>query len=265
MGTNVVSEIQRDYVFNLIRGGKRYDGRRFDEYRPFKVVTNVVQQAEGSSRVQLGGTDVFCGVKMQPGTPYPDSPNSGTMSTAAELIPMASPTFEPGPPRPDAIELSRVVDRGLREAKTVDVEKLVITPGEKVWVMFVDFHIVDYDGNLYDACSLAGIAAMLTTTVPMKKHGFGEDHPLPVENYPVMTTAMKVGPGIVWDPGLTEDQVGGPRLSVSTDQNGHIRAMQKGMRGGFTQDEVLSILREAPRKGQELRESLFKQLGVSPK
>ncbi len=263
MAEGIVSEIKRDYIRRLVKEGKRPDGRGFEEYRPIEITTGVVSQAEGSAKVRLGDTLVYCGVKMQPGTPFPDQPNSGTLTTSAELIPMASPTFEPGPPKPEAIELSRVVDRGIRESKMVPVDKLCITPGEKVWVLYLDFHIVDYDGNLFDACSAAALAALLTTKVPAKKIGAGEDYPLPVDHYPVMTTAMKVGDRIVWDPGLVEDDVGEPRLSISTDENGDVRAMQKGLEGTFTRDEVLYICRTAPRKGRELREQVLKQLGLS--
>ncbi|HWG90423.1 MAG TPA: exosome complex protein Rrp42 [Candidatus Thermoplasmatota archaeon] len=267
MSDDVISEIKRDYVRNLAKEGKRVDGRAFDEFRPIKIQTGLIQQAEGSARVQIGNTDVFAGVKMAVGTPYPDSPNDGTLTTSAELIPMASPDFEMGPPSGPAIELARVVDRGIREAKTVDMGALCIKPGEKIWMVYLDFHIVDYDGNLFDACSLAGLAALMTTTVPASKHKIedqpiGEDFPMPVKRYPIMTTAMKLAPGkLAFDPSLIEDKVGGPRLSVSTDEEGLIRAMQKGLEGGLTRDEVREIIRISKEKGAAIREQLFKTLG----
>ncbi|MEK7831904.1 MAG: hypothetical protein AAB401_12500, partial [Acidobacteriota bacterium] len=46
------------------------------------------------------------------------------------------------------IELARVVDRGLRESHCIDLDKLVIKPGEKVFTVFVDIHILDHQGNL---------------------------------------------------------------------------------------------------------------------
>ena len=48
-----------------------------------------------------------------------------------ELVPFASPMFESGPPREDAIELARVVDRGIRHSEIVDKKKLCITPGKE--------------------------------------------------------------------------------------------------------------------------------------
>ncbi|MHB8603983.1 MAG: exosome complex protein Rrp42 [Thermoplasmatota archaeon] len=274
MSDNVVAEIQRDYIFNLAKDGKRVDGRAFDQYRPVQITTGMIDQAEGSARVKLGNTDVFAGVKMAIGTPYPDSPNDGTLTTSAELIPMASPDFETGPPRAEAIELARVVDRGIRESKCIDMGALCITPGQKIWMTYLDFHIVDYDGNLFDACSLAGIAALGTATVPAAKHKaamgpeFADknvvDYPMPMKEWPIMTTAMKVGNAVVFDPGLMEDTVGGPRLSVSYDRAGNIRAMQKGLEGGFTKDEIMGIVRDGQVRSAELREQLIKQTGISP-
>jgi exosome complex component RRP42 len=178
MGSNkVVSEILRDYIHNSLEEGKRIDGRGYDDYRPVTIETNVIESAEGSARLHIGNTDVLAGIKMTVGEPFPDTPNVGVMTTNAELIPMASPTFESGPPDARAIELSRVVDRGLREGHAVDMEKLCIKEGEQVWIMFIDIHILDYDGNLFDAAALAAMSALASATVPASQYDLGEDFP----------------------------------------------------------------------------------------
>ena len=165
----VVPIIKRDYIYKLAEQGKRIDGRGFDEYRKIEIETGIITKAEGSARVKIGNTQVMAGVKMDVGEPYSDSPDSGVMTTAAELIPMASPDFESGPPRENAIELARVVDRGIRESGIIEVDKLCIEPGEKVWIVFIDLHILDYDGNLFDAASLAALAALSTAVFPIER------------------------------------------------------------------------------------------------
>ena len=124
----VTPAIKRDYLANLAEQGKRADGRRIDEYRNIEIETNIISKAEGSARVKIGNTQVIAGIKMDMGDPYSDTPDSGVMTTAAELIPLASPDFESGPPREDAIELARVVDRGIRESEIIEVDKLCIEP-----------------------------------------------------------------------------------------------------------------------------------------
>jgi len=111
--------IKKDYLYQLAKQGKRADNRKMNEYRPVTIETGIIEKAEGSARVMIGNTQVVTGIKMDIGEPYPDTPNQGVMSTAAELIPLASPDFEAGPPREDAIELARVVDRGIRESKAI--------------------------------------------------------------------------------------------------------------------------------------------------
>ena len=253
MSEEVVSELMRAHVYRLASSGQRVDGRALDEPRKVTLVRSFVTTAEGSARVKLGNTDVLVGIKMSVGEPYPDTPNTGVLSTSVELIPMASPTFEAGPPRPDAIELARVVDRGIRESKMVNTEKLCITPKEKVWIMFIDIHVLDFDGNLFDACSYGAATALATTIVPAKAQGLGADFPLPIEHWPVSVTTVKIKDVLLVDPSLDEERMADARLTVTTDENGDIRAMQKGLSGSFSYDEVKRIIETSQRVGRGIR------------
>ena len=249
---DVVSELLRDHIYKMAASGKRVDGRAPEEYREIKVRKGYAKNAEGSARINLGKTEVLVGVKMILGEPYPDRPKEGSIVTTMELIPMASPTFEAGPPRENAIELARVVDRGIRESKTVDLGKLCIIEGEKVWIIFIDIHALDYGGNLFDASSFGALAALTNAVVPASKIN-GEDYPLEVEHHPISITATKIQDVIVFDASLDEDRVADARLTVATDENGHIRAMQKGLKGSFTLDEVDYVVRTAKKLADEIR------------
>ncbi|MDH7517177.1 MAG: exosome complex protein Rrp42 [Candidatus Thermoplasmatota archaeon] len=262
----VIASLKRDYLSRLAEQGKRADGRRFDEYRKIEIETGVVSRAEGSAKVKIGNTQVIVGIKMDIGEPYPDSPNCGVMTTAAELIPMASPDFEAGPPQEDAIELARVVDRGIRESEIIEFEKLCIEPADKenkgkVWIVFIDIHILDYDGNLFDTASLAALAALFTANVPAKRFELGEDYPLPLRDPPISCTAVKFNRAVVFDPSLDEEEIAEARLTVATDKNGHIRAMQKGLNGSFTKEEIKKVIKASIDNGKELRNILYKSIG----
>ena len=87
-----------DYIRTLVEKGKRIDGRKFDEFRKISVETGVSKNASGSARCKIGDTEVVVGVKFDLGEPYSDSPDEGTIMVTAELIPLASPEFESGPP-----------------------------------------------------------------------------------------------------------------------------------------------------------------------
>ena len=251
----------RTHVINYLNKDTRYDGRKKDKYREITVETDISKSAEGSSRVKIGDTEVLAGVKFEVGQPYPDIPEEGTMMVNAELIPMSNPEFEPGPPGIQAIELARVVDRGIRESKVIEVEKLCIEPGEKIWIVFIDIHIIDYDGNLFDAASLAALAALKTTIVPAKRFELGEDYPLPLRDPPVSCTSVKFNGVIVADPALDEEEIADARLTVATDKNGDIRAMQKGLNGSFTVDEIKKVINDSINNGNKIREELYKISG----
>lgn len=257
----VIPSIKRDYLVKLAKNGKRADGRKFEEYRNIEIETGVASKAEGSARVKIGNTQVMVGIKMDVGEPYPDSPDMGVLTTAAELIPLASPDFEAGPPREDAIELARVVDRGVRESEVVELEKLCIEEGEKVWIIFIDIHVLDYDGNLFDAASLAALAAIFTTKVPAERFELGEDYPLPLKDLPVSCTSVKFNDVVVFDPSLDEEEIAEARLTVATDKKGDIRAMQKGLSGSYNKDEIKKVIKASIDNGKKIREKLYKIVG----
>ncbi len=265
MEQNPISTIKRDFIKNLLADGKREDGRGFEEFRDLSITTDYIGKAQGSARVKLGNTELVAGVKVQVETPYNDTPKRGNFMTSAELNPMASPYFEPGPPRIEAIELARVTDRSMRESGIIDMEALCIEEGEAVWAVFVDLHILNYDGNLFDACSIAALAALLSAKLPATcpKTGRvvfedGKDRPLPlnIDNATFSTTFVKVDGTVLVDPGLYEELVADARVTVGVDKAGNLRAAQKGGHGSFTVDEVKGFRAKA----QELGGAIFAQV-----
>ena len=155
-----------NFALELIEKGKRIDGRKIDQYRPIQIVPDYIKKAEGSALVRIGETLVLAGVKLEIGKPFSDTPNQGVLIVNAEFSPLAAPEFESGPPGEDAIELARVVDRGIRESKMIEVDKLVIKEGEQVWSVFVDVALLNHDGNLLDAASLAAVTALHHAKIP---------------------------------------------------------------------------------------------------
>jgi len=258
LSDEVMTELRKDYIYNLMVKGEREDGRAFDQYREITIDTNVIERAEGSARVQLGDTLLVVGVKIQPGAPFPDTPDQGVIITNLELIPLASPVFEAGPPREDAIELARVVDRGVRESGAIDLSKLCITPGEKVWMVFIDVHVLDDGGNIMDAASLGAIASLLTAKVPAKRFNLGEeDMDVPMRDVPVSVTAVDIGGTIMLDPSLDEESIAGTKLTVTSNQEGALSAMQKSGVHPLTTEQIYYIVDIAIDKAKEIREKFL--------
>ena len=256
MSEDILLDIKRDYVLSRLRDGERIDGRRFDEYRPIEIHTNVISKAEGSALVKIGNTQVVVGIKLQPGEPFADTPDRGVLITNAELVPLASPTFEPGPPDENSVELARVVDRGIRESEAIDLTKLCIEEGSRVWIVFIDIHALDDDGNLMDASALAAIAALLTTTVPAERFGVGEDFPLPVRDLPVSVTSLIVNDHILIDPSRDEVSVGQYFMTITTDQDDNIVAMQKSGSYLLSEEKFYELIDVSIARAREIRQLL---------
>jgi exosome complex component RRP42 len=258
----VVTSLKQKQIAQLAEKGKRLDGRGLEDYREFKIEQGLIEKAEGSARVLLGKTEVLVGIKIETGEPFPDTPNEGVMTVNAELVPIASASFEPGPPDEKSIELARIVDRGIRESKAIDTEKLVIEPGKKVFIVFVDVYVLNHDGNLIDASALAAVAALQNTKMSNYEVEDGEMKvksgytPLPMKKNPITITFAKIGDKLIVDPCLDEEQVMDARLSMAIDDNGNICAIQKGGTGYFKPEEILTVSKLAKDKAKEMRKKL---------
>lgn len=255
MSAEAAAEIRTTHILDLAAEGKRLDGRAPDEYRRVSIEPGFVATADGSALVRIGDTAVLAGIKLEPGKPFADTPNAGVLTTNAELVPLSNPTFEPGPPTTTAIEVSRVVDRAIRAAETIDLTRLCVTPSEKSWVCYTDVHVLDHDGNLIDAALLAAVSALAHATVPAKRFEVAEaDYPLEVQHLPIECTFVRLGDTIVVDPTFDEEGAAQGRLTVATDELGRIVAMQKGLVGAFSPDDVKAVVRRALQHGERLRE-----------
>jgi exosome complex component RRP42 len=257
--SSLVTKVRLKQIEALLEQGKRLDERGLMDYRPIQIEQGVIEKAEGSARVLLGKTEVLVGVKVETGEPFPDTPNEGVMTVNAELVPLASPNFEPGPPDENSIELARVVDRGIRESHAINTEKLCIEPGKQVFVVFVDVYVLNHDGNLIDASAIAAVAALMNTKMPnfevkdgevKIKQGYTQ---LPMKAHPITVTVAKISNKLLVDPWIEEESVMDSRISFATNEKGDICAIQKGGSGYFTPQQILEASKIAVKKAAELR------------
>jgi exosome complex component RRP42 len=252
-----LSELNRRTILNLYKKNKRIDKRDIDCYREIKIETGILEKAEGSASVKIGNTFVIVGVKTKIGAPFPDMPNKGVLITNAEFTPLASPEFEPKPPGEEAIELARVVDRGIRESNSIDLESLVITKGEEVWEIWIDIYVFNDDGNLIDTSALASISALLTTYIPKFEDNEiiyeEKGRPLPLQAYPIACTFAKVGNSLVVDPNHVEEQLMTARVTVTYMDDKSICAIQKGGKGTLLFSDIDSAITRANILSTKLR------------
>lgn len=262
--------VNKETIAELAKENKRIDNRSLTEFRqPILIETNISWTAEGSARVQIGETVVMAGVKLSLEKPYNDTPDEGGIMVNAELSPIASPEFEAGPPSMKAVELARVVDRGIREAKAIDLKKLCLSPGEKAWFVIVDIVSINDGGNLLDVAGLAALAALKTARFPVVDPETGAidykqktDQALPLTKEPLPITVYKVNGSLLVDPSNEEEKAYEARLTVGSDSKGTISALQKGGEAPLSVAEVGKMVDLALEKASFLRKELNKALKV---
>lgn len=255
---------EKAFIKNALLSDLRVDGRR-----PFDSRQLIIKfgREDGSSEVQLGQTHVMGFVTSQLVQPYRDWPNEGTLSIFTEFSPMADPSFEAGRPGEFAVELGRVVDRGLRESMAVDTESLCVVAGKLVWAIRVDLHILDNGGNLVDAANVAALAALMTFRRPECTLG-GEDgqevaihppevkEPLPliIHHLPIAITFafFDSGSNMVIDPTHNEEAVMGGRMTVTMNTSAEICAVQKAGGEGIIQSVIMQCMRVASLKAADI-------------
>ncbi|XP_019246965.1 PREDICTED: exosome complex component RRP45A-like isoform X1 [Nicotiana attenuata] len=254
---------EKKFIESALESELRIDGRRPFDYRRLTIKFG---REDGSSEVQLGQTHVMGFVTSQLVQPYRDRPNEGTLSVFTEFSPMADPSFEAGRPSEYAVELGRIIDRGLRESRAVDTESLCVVAGKWVWSIRIDLHILDNGGNLVDASNVAALAALLTFRRPECTLG-GDDRqevilhppevreplPLIIHHLPIAVTFAFIGDeNLVIDPTHHEEAVMGGRMSITLNTNGEVCAFQKPGGQGTMQSVVMQCLRIASVKAGDI-------------
>lgn len=259
---------EKRFIETALSSGIRIDGRNPFEYRKLSIKFG---REDGSSEVQLGQTHIMGFVTSQLVQPYRDRPNEGTLSIFTEFSPMADPSFETGRPSESAVELGRIVDRGLRESRAVDTESLCVLAGKLVWAIRIDLHILDNGGNLVDAANIAALASLLTFRRPECSLG-GEDglevivhppeerEPLPliIHHLPIAVTFgfFSSESLLVIDPTHHEEAVMVGKMTATLNANGDVCAIQKPGGEGVLQSVIMQCLRLASRMASDITKKI---------
>jgi exosome complex component RRP42 len=260
-----MNEERKNHLIRALENNMRFDGRACDDYRDIKIELDVSKTAEGSAKVTIGDTIVIAGVKLGLETPYPDTPDQGNLMVNTELLPMSSNEFESGPPSIDSIEMARVIDRSIRESQAIDIKKLCVEEGEKVWSVMCDVCTVNDAGNLFDAASIAAVTALKEARFPEIVDGVVDykkktDTPLPVDDAPVAITVWKIGDKLIVDPLPIEEKAFDARLTVASRSDGKLCALQKGGEGALTKEAVDAMTERSLQKAQQVRKHILASL-----
>jgi exosome complex component RRP42 len=259
----IISRIEKNYILSNLKKEERIDGRGLWDYREFTIKSDVVASAEGSADVTLGDTRLITGLKYEIGEPFSDLPDEGVCTVMAELLPLASPLFERGPPDEQSIELARVVDRGIRHADCIQTQKLCIKEKEAVYILFVDMYVINHDGNLIDAGGVSALTTLLSARLPEGRIGdkglewtgkylTGDDL---IKELPFVITYGKIDDVIFLDPNLPEELICEGKISISVTEK-NITSIQKSGAATFSIDDIKMLGKKSLEIGQKLRKEL---------
>mmetsp|Transcript_4495 Transcript_4495/g.8948 ORF Transcript_4495/g.8948 Transcript_4495/m.8948 type:complete len:349 (-) Transcript_4495:1891-2937(-) len=250
-----LSRNEREFVRSCLQeGGLRADGRSLDGTRPLTVRLG---PAPGLAEVTLGSTRCVAQVAVDATTPFPDRPEEGLVTISAQFSSLAGEQFT-APTwygmRDD--ELTRSIERTMRDTRAIESESLCILAGKLVWAVRISVQIIDYDGNALDAATAAVSAALLHARRPdvtisgddVRIHSAEEREPvpLPVVHTPVtasFATFEDTASGRIYlalDPSLQEEGAMDGSLSLSANIHQEICGIYK---AGGVPLEAATILR----------------------
>jgi len=124
----------------------RSDGRLFSTCRPTRITRGILKlRTAGSSLVQMGDTQVVCGITLQIG--QPSLPNHGDV-----VVVGAGSTSLP---------IQKIM------TEMIDLTCLGFVGNNKeAWRLQITFQILQDEGNIDDAYVLAAVAALIDTRLP---------------------------------------------------------------------------------------------------
>jgi len=264
----ILPQLKKETIRRIIEQGRRSDGRSFLEFRKITVRAGSIKTANGSAIVLLGNTKVVAGVKAEIGEPFKDTPDEGALIVNLETPPLASPTIEPGPPDENAIEIARIVDRTIRHSGFLDFKSLCIKPNEHVWILWVDLYVLNHDGNLIDAATIAAATALAVTELP--RVTIEEGGKIKVDNnvrerlkvdlnkIPCTITFTKINNVLLVDPTLEEENICESKFTVGIADD-KVVAIQKTL-GIFSIDDIKFIVEKSMELYKNIREIMLKAI-----
>ncbi|GAC95413.1 hypothetical protein PHSY_002989 [Pseudozyma hubeiensis SY62] len=194
MPLQVLSRSQGDFFLRGLTSDppQRSDGRHLLAFRALDVDTGVAAQANGSSRITLGGTEIFCGIKAEVrsfGDDSDDEDEEAEFQTQDELE-LASESRKTGRIKCSvdysqslvhsfdskvleslSIALSSMVNSTFSPRSCpLPLHQLLIIANAKHWTIYIDLLVNSLSGgNLFDTAFAAIFSAFYDTRVPVTR------------------------------------------------------------------------------------------------
>jgi exosome complex component RRP45 len=293
---SAISINERIFLLDSLQSsGLRLDGRTVYDPRSLSIQFGV---EPGSAMISLGGTRIYVSISASLVSPHIDRPAEGFLNFHLNFSPMASPYFDSiysgqnNINHEKIVEITRLLDRIIRNSRAVDTEALCVVSGIKVWSVRVDLFLLDYNGNIVDAASLAAVLGLMhykrpEVSVVSEKvtiHSIDERQPIPLalHHIPIAVTFAlfppRAGPSspeagpqdpiFVLDPALKEELTSECSVTISLNNFQEICSVQKSGGIGCSAQLMIKLTNLAQQRVEQLIETIkarIKEDAANPK
>lgn len=250
----------------------RIDGRSCFDIRETSIKTGIVTSCNGSAQVQSEKCNLTVGVKVEVGPPLPDEPDCGQIEFGVECSANANPKFEGRGGEDISQDIVCVLTNALTPA--IDRKTLCISPGHKVWIVFVDVLVLECScvSQLIDLAALGIKAAIQDTRVP-KLIADEEDAndfvlsaeseeycPIDITNFPILLTLTRIHDQYVADVTEEEAAAGIARLTLAFDSSGTLSYTKKSGSGSLHPEPMKEVFGRASQLAVKMHNHLESQI-----
>lgn len=141
----------------LVKSAVRTDGRNELQHRPLNISFG---PDFGCCLATLGNSKVMTQISATIAEPRLTRPSEGVINIRADLTMLGSTNYDTSRNSDECVQLSRLLHKGIRDARCIDLESLCIISGEKVWHIQVDVTVLNHEGNLIEVASVSSLAAL---------------------------------------------------------------------------------------------------------
>uniref|UniRef100_A0A023GM67 Exosome complex component RRP45 n=1 Tax=Amblyomma triste TaxID=251400 RepID=A0A023GM67_AMBTT len=228
---DLLSNCERDFVKIAVSEDKRVDNRTSKESRNVHVSFGLDR---GCCIASLGETKVLAQVSAEIIVPKPGRPAEGELFVNLELSPMAAPHFEAGRLGDYGVEVSRLLERCIRDSRCIDLESLCIVSGEKVWALRIDAQVLNHVGNIVECAGIATMGALvhfrrpdvtvIGTEVTVHNPRDREPVPLHLHHYPFLVSFAfyDEGKSVLVDPTEIEERIAEGLLTIGANAHSEV-------------------------------------------
>lgn len=226
----------------MVKKKKRFDGRKVNQIRKFKITTDYQRDPYGSVLIECGNTKVICSAFLEEGVPrFLKGQNQGWLSAEYSMLPGAS-----------SRRIQREVGKGKQSGRTMEIQRLIgralraVTDlnllGENT--IWIDCDVIQADGGTRTASITGSFVALMIAFYRMKKEGLIKK--IPAKNYLAAISVGVVDGTSLLDLCYEEDVEAEVDMNVvMTDKNDFVEIQGTGEESTFSYSQMEEMLKLA--------------------